>query len=49
VFMAVKKCRLPANGIVGQVAKDSVDNETAIGGKIDGRFFRMRKTPMKLR
>ena len=35
--------------IVGPTVKDSVNNEAAIGGKINGRPFRMRKTPTKLR
>ena len=35
--------------IVGQAAKDSVDNEAAIGGRIDGRPSRIRKISMKLR
>ena len=47
--MAEKRSAWPPNGIVGQAAKDSVDNEAAIGGRIDGRPSRMRKISMKLR
>ena len=35
--------------IVEQAAKEGVDNEAAIGGKLDGRPSRTRKTPIKLR
>jgi hypothetical protein len=35
--------------VIKQAAKESVDNEAAIGGKFDSRSSRTRKTPIKLR
>jgi hypothetical protein len=35
--------------VVEQAAKESVDNKAAIGGKLNDRPSRTRKTPIKLR
>jgi hypothetical protein len=35
--------------VVEQATKKSVDNEAAIGGRLDGRPSRTRKIPIKLR
>jgi hypothetical protein len=35
--------------VVKQAAKESVDNEAAIGGRLDGRPSRTRKISIKLR
>ena len=35
--------------VIEQAVKESVDNEAAIGGKLDSRHSRTRKIPIKLR